>query len=146
MQISESVQDEIDIKGTLIESQYIPWEGSETQFVINNLFDDDETNIIHSSKANLITDDNLFIIIDDLGEVINANILTIYGSHQYYYNTYQPKTFVLYGWLDKNNLEVFANVKDSFVVNYNVVVSFNTKSFRYYKLVVTQTHSNRSFI
>ncbi len=99
------------------------------------LFDDDDTNWIHSDRSD-ISEENPFEITADLGAVMRANRFTVYGEPS---RQYQPKDFLLYGGTDSENLELIATVKDAVRENYNVSVDFEEREIRYYKLVVTDT-------
>lgn len=128
---------EINAKGTLVDCTYSSLPGNEDQFDINNLFDEDDMNIIHSSSIN---ESNPFIIVADLGDTYITNHMTIYGSLQSIYQ-YQPKDFILYGGIDKDHLEIIKEVTNAPISNRNVPVNFDAISLRYYKLKVTKTYA-----
>lgn len=125
---------------TLIETNYSPWTSGyeEGHFSINNLFDSDRTNFIHSDKTN-ITAENPFELTVDLGQTITANRLTIIGEPT---RKYLPKSFKLFGGESLDNMQPLAQVTGSTVANDMVVVNFEESSIRYYKLVVTDTHAS----
>ena len=123
---------EVGGKQTLVETNYNPW-GKDKP--INLLFDDDDTNWIHSGKAD-ISEENPFELTADLGKVTRVNRFTIYGEPS---RRYQPKDFKLYGGTELDDLKLIAEVNNSERVNDNVVVDFDTTDIRYYKLVVTDT-------
>lgn len=80
-------------KQTLISANYKPWDNTKP---IDLLFDEDDTNWIHSDRSD-ISADNPFEITVDLGDTMRANRFTIYGEPT---RQYQPKDFVLYGGTD----------------------------------------------
>lgn len=128
-------------KGTLIDSKYDPWDDT---FSINNLFDSNTSNFIHSGKTNPINEENPFMILVDLGVTLNVNKFIIYGVTGNAYQ-YQPKKFLLYVGTDQNDLQLVANVTDAKVSKNNVIVTFsNTFSVRYYKFIVTETYAQQN--
>lgn len=57
-------------KGTILDYNYEPWRGEPLKFSITNLFDDDDTNYIHTNDGqNKVSDENPFMVYVDL--VIN---------------------------------------------------------------------------
>ncbi|MGN1373591.1 MAG: M60 family metallopeptidase [Candidatus Coproplasma sp.] len=125
---------------TLIETNYSPWTSGyeEGYFSINNLFDGDKTNFIHSDKTD-ITAENPFEMTVDLGQTVFANRLTIVGEPT---RQYLPKNFILYGGESLDDMHVLAEVTGSTITNNNVYVDFEECSLRYYKLVVSDTHAS----
>ena len=118
---------------SLVETNYRPWD---ERYDISNLFDEDDTNFIHSDKTLYVTAQNPFELTVDLGETMRANRFTVYGEPS---RRYQPKNFVLYGGMDLENLELIAEVQNSERINDNVAVDFAERELRYYKIVVTDT-------
>lgn len=116
----------------LVETNYRPWDDN---YPIDNLFDENQSNFIHSDKTG-ISEENPFEITVDLGETINANRFTIYGEPS---RGYQPKNFKLYGGTDLNKLELIKEVENAERKNNNITVEFEEQKLRYYKLVVTDT-------
>lgn len=123
----------------VVETNYSPWkEGyEEGYFSIENLFDGDLTNFIHSDRTG-ITAENPFELTVDLGKTVSANVLTIYGEPT---RKYQPKNFLLYGGTDLSDLKLLTEVTNAAVTNDNVTVTFSECELRYYKLVVTDTYA-----
>lgn len=121
-------------RGTLVSSRYSPWDAS---YSIDNLFDEDDANFIHSDRSG-ISAENPFEMTVDLGKTVRANTFTIYGEPS---RQYQPKDFVLYGGTAADDLDVIAEVNDSARTGNNVVVTFAERDLRYYKLIVTDTHA-----
>lgn len=128
---------ESDVGQTCISYLYSPWDDS---FPIDNLFDDDYTNYIHSDKTD-ISGDNPFEITVELGSAITANCLTIYGEPS---RLYLPTSFRLYAGSDVGSLTLVADVTGAAVKNSNVQITFETTTFKYYKLVVTDTSSAKA--
>ena len=118
---------------SLVETNYRPWDES---YDISNLFDEDDTNFIHSDKTLYVTAQNPFELTVDLGKAMRANRFTVYGEPS---RRYQPKNFRLYGGSDPENLELIAEVQNSERINDNVIVGFEERELRYYKIVVTDT-------
>lgn len=125
---------------SVVETNYSPWTDGyeEGHFAIDNLFDDDKTNFIHSDRTN-ITAENPFELTVDLGGIIDANRLTIFGEPS---RKYQPKNFRLYGGTDLNDMKLIAEVSDAAVSNDNVIVDFDECKLRYYKIIVTDTYAS----
>ena len=117
---------------TLVETNYQPWDEN---YPISALFDENNTNFIHSNRTN-ITEENPFSLTVDLGETQLVNTITIYGEPT---RIYLPKNFKLYGGETLDNLTLLKEVSGASVSNNNVVVSFQEYNIRYYKLVVTDT-------
>lgn len=124
---------------SLISSKYSPWS---EDYAIDNLFDGNYSNFIHSDRVP-IDGDNPFEITVDLGEVMRANTFTIYGEPT---RRYQPKNFVLYGGTSPDDMHVIASVQNAVLVGDDVVITFDEEEFRYYKLVVTDTYSDYGYI
>ena len=119
--------------GEIVDYNYKEWDNN---YSINNLIDNNHNNFIHSNKEN-ISIDNPFSITVDLKENITANQIVIYGEPT---KLYLPKTLKLYLGNDINNLELVLDIKEATKSGNNIVLNFNEKSFRYYKLVVTDTY------
>lgn len=128
-------------KGTLLDYFYEPWRGEPLKFNITNLFDDDDTNYIHTNDGqNHVSEEKPFMIYVDLGKEIECNTMTFYGPLEAG-NQYHPKAFKLFGGNELNGeLHLITDVNDTKVVNKNVVVSFPLAKFRYYQLNITATH------
>ena len=118
---------------TLISSKYSPWDES---YSIENLFDDNLTNFIHSDRTP-ISADNPFEMTVDLGQVVRANTFTIYGEPS---RQYQPKNFVLYGGATQDDMHVIATVEGAERSGNDVKIDFEEEEIRYYRLVVTDTY------
>lgn len=119
---------------TIIDSNYTAWDGN---YSINNLFDDNQTNFIHSGKNWPVSEDNPFSITVDLGSTFNANALTIVGepSRKYY-----PKSFKLYAGTTLENMTLVGEYNNVAAQNNNITVNFSERTMRYYKLEVTETY------
>lgn len=124
---------------TLVSAKYSPWS---SDYDIENLFDGDMENFIHSDRTP-ISAQNPFEITVDLGENMRVNRFTVYGEPS---RQYQPKNFVLYGGLSSDQMDVIAQVTDAPRTDYDVVVDFQERELRYYKLVVTETYSDYGYI
>lgn len=130
-------------RGKLLESNYYQWTDGvdEGLYSIENLFDSNDSNFIHSNKENPISESNPFMILVDIQETLSVNKFIIYGVTGSQYQ-YQPKKFLFYVGTDKDNLELVANVSNAVRSNSNVIITFpETKAVRYYKLIVTETYA-----
>ena len=103
---------------TIVDSVYSAWDNT---YSIDNLFDDNATNFIHSNKTSPVSEENPFSVTVDLGEEFKANSLTIVGepSRKYY-----PKSFKLYAGTSVDNLALIGEYQDVEAVNSNITVSF----------------------
>lgn len=119
-------------KQKLVDTNYQQWDNN---YPITNIFDDDETNYIHSNKTN-ITSKNPFELTVDLNQEITANTITIYGAPS---RLYLPTTFNIYGGTSLENMKLIKSVENAKITNNNVIVNFNTTTLRYYKIIVTDT-------
>jgi hypothetical protein len=127
------------VQQTMLDACYTPLDSTVD---IENLFDDDTTNGILSTRAD-ISLDNPFSVTAQLNESVYANTFTIYGNPD---KPYLPKAFVLYGGTDQNNLSVLSVQEAAPVVGNTVTVYFLEQNIRYYKLVVTDTYAtNQAF-
>lgn len=125
-------------KGSLVSSSgFTPWDGSTD---LNNLFDADTSNKIHSAKNADITPQSPFDITVDLGESITATAMTLYGVTNQV--NYIPKKFDLYvgSAPDKLNLVATQDNATRSSNNADLLVTFAVKKFRYYRLVCTETY------
>lgn len=112
-------------------------------FTIENLFDDDDTNIIHTNGG-FVTDTNPFIIFADLSQEIQANKMTIYGAPDRNRWQYQPTYFKLYGIVDKDDLKLIYEVENATVTDHNIESRFESTKFRYYQSNVTNGRAGRN--
>ena len=126
---------ETPAKQSLVETNYRPWDES---YDISNLFYEDATNFIHSDTTRYVSEQNPFALTVDLGETMHANRFIVYGEPS---RRYQPKNFRLYGGNDPENLGLIEEVQNSVRTDDNVIVDFEERELRYYKLVVTDTWS-----
>lgn len=129
-----------DNRGTLISSnEFTAWSDD---YGIGNLFDDDDSNDIHSAKGADydISSDNPFEVTVDLGGEMLANRVTIYGRARSPYEKYLPKTFTLYGGTSLDDMHPVATQDDAVLSGYNLVINFNATNIRYYRLCVTATY------
>lgn len=123
-------------KGTLVSARYSAWDEN---YGIGNLFDGNDANFIHSDRTP-VSAENPFEVVADLGRTVHADTFTIYGEAS---RAYQPKNFRLYGGGSPEALELLAEVTDAPRTGNDVVVSFEERDLRFYKLVVTDTWDDR---
>lgn len=122
---------------SVVSTNFLPWDSTT---VIENLFDDNLSTYMHNKQNEYVSQSSPFEIVVDLGKVIKANTITMYGRST---NTQTPMTFKLYGGLDKDNLALLCEYENKQLVNgCNQTGSFEMAEFRYYKLVVTKTNAN----
>ena len=114
-----------------------PPRGKRSTYPVDNLFDEDDSNFIHSDRTQ-ITASNPFVLAADLGETIRANRFTVYGEPS---RAYQPKNFALYGGTSMDDLELIAEVENAPRTGSDVIVNFEERPVRCYKIVVTDTWS-----
>jgi len=125
-------------KQTLVETNYEPWDNSKS---IENLFDEDDTNHIHSANKKSISAENPFDLTVDLGETITVNRMTIYGEPT---RKYQPYSFKIFGGLELNKLHLIKEVTAAPLNNNNVIVDFENQSIKFYRIIVTETYANKT--
>lgn len=130
-------------KGKLLKHQYKAYTAEGPKYSIENLFDEDNNNEIHT-LANSVSTSTPFSVLVDLGETITANQMTLIGNPSYHH--YYAKTFTLYVGNDLNDMHLLANVTASTYRSNNVVVKFDPASFRYYELNVTATYANSNYL
>ncbi len=134
-----------DANQTCVESIYTPWDNTPVHS-INNLFDDDDNTFIHSNRSN-ISESNPFGVTVELDKTITANRLIFHGSAvKGQYRTYLPKTFKI--WVSENGEDwtIVSDVQASTLSNLQVVADFdNYHTFKYYKVLVTNTHSTEAY-
>lgn len=121
-------------KQTLVESNYRPWDKN---YPIDALFDEDETNFIHSDRTP-ISKDNPFEITVTLDRPVKANAFTVYGEPS---RLYLPSDFELYGGTDPEHPELLAKAENAPVSGTNVSVEFEERDISFYRLRVTDTRA-----
>lgn len=117
---------------------YTPWDDTR---VIEHLIDNDQTNYMHSKDY--VSETNPFDLTVDLGEIITASRVTLYGYDVGKKHT--PTTFQFYVGTKPDKLELVADIKNGGLNGHNS--SFNMKdgehAFRYYRLFVTDTATHQ---
>ena len=127
-------------KGTLLDSNYYKMNEND-MYDIENLFDDNERNFIHTDELNRVSEENPFMIFVDLNEVIVPNRLIIYGPiEEFWHQNYLPKDFTLEVGTEQDDLQIVSSNEDSILESQNIVSKFNINSVRYYQLNVTFSH------
>lgn len=103
--------------------------------------DGDLSTAFHSDANNFVNANNPFILTVDIGQEIECDTFTIHG---YNGNVLQmPITFELYGGLTQDSMELLKNCTKQEIVNKKVIVNFDKKRIRYYKLYVTESDTGR---
>ncbi len=138
--VSASQTDTYSKQSLVSYSGFSPWDDT---LKIENLFDDDATN--NMCSKNVISADNPFEMVVDIGKVVYVNYLTLYAYTKFHgTNSAIPISFTLYGSEDLNSKFKEIGVFNDLSINDDkVVVTFDKQRLRYYKIVVTKTSSNK---
>ncbi len=138
-----------DTKQSLVSTNYEPWTtGVEEGFYnISNFLDGKEDTYIHTVQNKYISDANPFNITVNVGELITANNMTLYGLNKFSDgNRGMPKNFKIYGSKDGNNFYLMGEYTN---MSYHGVVAniALTKQFefQYYRFEVTKTDNGKYF-
>lgn len=139
-------ENSLEDKGSLVSiTGFEPWDS--TTGAIDNLFDEDETNEVHSCKNKPISEDNPFDLTVDMGKSITANQIKMTGFLRGSQD-YLPKDFKLLLGDKKDDLTEVLNLKNCNKDSNNnpptQTFSFEKNTFRYYRLIVTKTRANNS--
>lgn len=128
---------ETNATSSVISTNFSPWDDST---VLDNLFDGNSSTYMHNKQYEYVNESSPFEMVVDIGRVIQANMLTMYGRS---YNTQTPMSYKLYGGLDVDNMMLLCEYDNEPLKNgCNQVANFNLTQLRYYKLVVTKTNAN----
>lgn len=111
-------------------------------FPVKNLTDGNKGTYIHSRG---IPSDGLQILMD-MGEARPVNRMTIYSQNRPNGDWQIPKDFTLHGSNDGNDFFLVGEFTDVPRTGASCVVNFEEKTFRYYKLVITKSHSSHIII
>ncbi len=125
-----------DYESSVVDTNFNPWD--ETT-VLENMFDSRRDTYMHNKKGEYVNAANPFEITVDLGRVIKANTITMYGREK---NTQTPKSYALYGGLSLDNMALLCEYTDEELKGYDQIGYFSLTEMRYYKLVVTKTSAN----
>ena len=121
-----------EVTQSLVSSQYRPWDGN---YPIDVLFDDDETNYIHSDRTD-ISQENPFELVADLGNTVSVNTFLVRGEPT---RLYLPAKFELYGGADPGQMQLLATQENAVRRGSDMVVYFPETKMRCYRLFVTDT-------
>ncbi len=122
---------------SVISTNFSPWDNTTE---IDNLFDDNPSTFMHNKKDEHVTESSPFEMTVDLGRVIKANKITMYGRSS---KTQTPISYKLYGGISLEKMSHLCEYEnESLKNNYNQIGYFDTAELRYYKLVVTKTNAN----
>ncbi len=138
---------DIDIygeKASLVDVNYEPW--SEEQN-IGCMFDGNPETNYHSKGGQFVSESKPFILTVDLGEKATADSMTFYGytKGSSTGNLGMPKNFVLYGSNDGSDFFEMGRFNDCTYTGRNMTVTFEEKTFRYYRIIVSLTDNARYF-
>lgn len=126
-----------DTTSSVVSTNFLPWD-STTE--LDNLFDGDLNTFMHNKQYDYIGESTPFEMVVDLGRVIKANKVTMYGRSK---NTQTPTSFKIFGGLTQENLTLLCEYSDKPLQNgCHQDGYFDLSEFRYYKLVVTKTNAN----
>lgn len=121
----------------VLSTNFSPWD-STTE--LDNLFDGNSSTFMHNKQYEYVTEETPFEMTVDLGKVIEANQITLFGRS---YNTQTPTSYRLYGGMTSEALTLLCAYENEPLKNgCNQIGNFALSQFRYYKLVVTQTSAN----
>ncbi len=119
---------------TIVSYNYTAWDDTKS---IENLFDEDATNYIHSDRTD-ISADNPFEITLDYGKSVYTNTLVFYGESS---RKYFPKTGAIYAGDSVDDMKLLCEFTNAAVSNNNVTINFAYTQARYFKVSVTETYA-----
>ncbi len=129
---------------TYIGGNYTPWDNSGV-YDVGNLFDGDTATGIHTDRDLYVSEESPAVLTVDLGKAISANSIVLYPNilNNNCRNAF-PKAFTLEGSLDGTDFFVMGEFTDIIKPSVSAELIFDgaeSRSFRYYRLTVTATHS-----
>ncbi len=136
-------------KQTYVTGNYTPWTKNveEGHFDIGNLFDGNSETNIHTSQDFWVSEQKPLILVVDMQETVTANSMTLYGyTESNGANIGFPSNFKLYGSTKGTELDDFTLIQSFANVSRrgkNATVTFDSTSFRYYKLEITGSDNGR---
>lgn len=135
-QTSELLEVSPSSEHTLISTNMQRWDETTD---IQNVFDGDPNTFYHNQRNCFVSAQNPFELVADMGKVATFNTLKIISRTSGQLNL--PCTFALHVSLDGQNWQQAGYFENLPLVGITVQANFNETSFRYYKLVVTDTKS-----
>lgn len=140
----ETKQSLVDVKG-FTKFRDLQSGGITYTYGIENLFDGDDDNNTHSSGA--VSSDNPFELTAALENPVKANRIVLHGNTRPSGGRlFIPVDFDLYLSEDGENYTKAGEYKDRPISNSQVVADFEETTFSYYRIVVTRTSNNSSYI
>lgn len=117
------------------------------EFALENLFVDSTDKNIHTKE--FVTAEKPVTLEIDLGKTVTANTITLFGyTKQPVGNMGFPVTFTVFAGVETQNgveyTELFSQT-DFNVTDRNATFAFDETAFRYYKITVSKTNTNRYF-
>ena len=109
---------------------------------IENILDGNLSTFYHNNINNFVSESNPFILLVNLNQTLTCNKIVITSRTSGQYNL--PSSFMLYGGLDKDNLELIGTYTNLSLNGNKVEATFDEKTIRYYKLYVTDSKSQTS--
>lgn len=106
-----------------------------------NMFDGNPDTFYHTNQNNFVSSDNPCDIIVDLGETKQWNTLTI--TNRSTGTKHMPITFKLYGGTTLDNMVLIKEYTNANYSNITLNADFDTTTFRYAKLSITDTSTHR---
>ncbi|MDE5654320.1 MAG: M60 family metallopeptidase, partial [Clostridia bacterium] len=117
---------------------YKPWANNYELYAPEHLVDGDLNTYIHTQT---ISAQNPFIFTVDMGKEITANRMYVNTQSRQDYR--YPKDFQLLGSLDGKNFFKIGDFTDVPIISNNrIVVDFDLKTFRYYRMIITKSSNN----
>ncbi|MDE5897102.1 MAG: M60 family metallopeptidase, partial [Clostridia bacterium] len=136
-------------KQVYVTGNYEPWTSNveEGHFDIGNLFDGKSDTNIHTSQSLWVSTQKPLILIVDMQETVTVNSMTLLGyTESNAANIGFPGEFTLYGSTTGTELDDFTLIKEFKGVSRsgrNATVTFDTATFRYYRLMFTGSDNGR---
>lgn len=125
---------ETDPTSIVLSTNFSPWDETTE---LKNLFDGDRTTFMRNQKGEYASPDTPFEITVDLGREITANRITMYGRST---DTQTPKSYRLYAGRTEQDMQLMCSYSDEPLKSgCDQIGYFPLSTFRYYKLVVTDT-------
>ena len=129
-----TVVEKTNSTSTVLSTNFTPWDETTG---LENMFDNNLLTYMHNKQNEYVTQDAPFEIVVDLGKVIKANKVVMYGRKN---NPQTPTSYQLFGGLDREQLTLLCEyTNEPLKNNCNQIGTFDSTEIRYYKLVVTKT-------
>lgn len=128
---------ETNATSSVLSTNFSPWDSTT---LLDNLFDGNSSTFMHNKQYEYVGEESPFEMVVDIGKVIQANMITMYGRS---YNTQTPVSYKLYGGVDVDDMALLCEYDNEPLKNgCDQVGKFDLVEFRYYRIVVTKTNAN----